>query len=904
MESSPDLVDWAQCELCKKWRRLPLGMNPNTLPEEWVCTMNTWDKVYNSCNVPEEVVGVPHENLHLNILDQGPLYSDFQNRSLKGRKKNMNIFPSNTLVQVSSSKPIANPSLSHNQDIVRDFNSSVMPENLLNRDLIESLSNWSQELKHLEDSSSSDRLEKNFPSCWPSEYKNLEDIPLFRNKSFEGFEKSKSKNNNFSGNCEILSNMKISQGFPICIFKNNIISPNNHPLQGRSIITGSDVPIIFKVIGRSISGIFPVISKTQSIKHSNNYINNSISSSNHQKAQGVMSSINTNSLEFIPASRSDWDSPFVDLSSSLFTSKGIDFNWKMYREGWNKCIHSYSKLFPRESCPQVVPSYINEKYLDIKNTNPKVLLDEVGEQINVDILDLLPVLSWLESPSKIDHPIHSKISQSNLSIQSNRMSKKHSNGKNITRSRTRQLDVCQSESVSLLRRSSRSTSKTQAFEKNSSIDYTPCNTDKTCLDVEFHNSLQPMDKFSSDEINSPKGKLEDKLADQIVKDDSITFTSEKIRTDVENTTFNILNSTVSDNMNQNNPSETDQVERSGSIEVEEQNLNILVDEEPSEEKGVIGCHESSIKDQDSSRDDTFLFTSAGIKSDERIEEDEFILPKLGSHKRKNKLFGDSESDCDPSSVDDINELEEKNRANKKRLRKKSLITLEVDSSCNIDNTDLDNSKFKSKSDKSLQISIPKIEQDWVENNSIPDLASRTEEKNSLYIIPRKKSLEKTEACLPTSKSDPWIPKSDSVTNRRDNYPDDYSIHTQKRNFIWQADQKRSRLSDQRRSVQCPSSNHRNHFHQGKHRALTSYEPHKHYPRHRGHSEYTNHHTTNFFNNSHYYSQNSSPSNQLMLPTLADESSYEYSNFKGYLNSKYSSSSSSAASTLSRHHRGR
>jgi hypothetical protein len=36
---------WVQCERpnCKKWRRLPAGMDPNQLPEKWYCQMNSWE---------------------------------------------------------------------------------------------------------------------------------------------------------------------------------------------------------------------------------------------------------------------------------------------------------------------------------------------------------------------------------------------------------------------------------------------------------------------------------------------------------------------------------------------------------------------------------------------------------------------------------------------------------------------------------------------------------------------------------------------------------------------------------------------------------------------------------------------------------------------------------------------
>ncbi|GIX61731.1 CW-type Zinc Finger protein [Babesia caballi] len=46
--------NWAQCENCKKWRRLPPTVDTEKLPDLWVCSLNVWDPGHNSCDVPEE----------------------------------------------------------------------------------------------------------------------------------------------------------------------------------------------------------------------------------------------------------------------------------------------------------------------------------------------------------------------------------------------------------------------------------------------------------------------------------------------------------------------------------------------------------------------------------------------------------------------------------------------------------------------------------------------------------------------------------------------------------------------------------------------------------------------------------------------------------------------------------
>jgi len=47
-----------QCERaeCRKWRRLPLDVDPESLPDLWVCSMNTWDPRFASCAAEEEDV--------------------------------------------------------------------------------------------------------------------------------------------------------------------------------------------------------------------------------------------------------------------------------------------------------------------------------------------------------------------------------------------------------------------------------------------------------------------------------------------------------------------------------------------------------------------------------------------------------------------------------------------------------------------------------------------------------------------------------------------------------------------------------------------------------------------------------------------------------------------------------
>ena len=45
--------NWAQCDLCGKWRMLPPHVEVEDLPDKWFCHMNVHDKPRSSCNAVE-----------------------------------------------------------------------------------------------------------------------------------------------------------------------------------------------------------------------------------------------------------------------------------------------------------------------------------------------------------------------------------------------------------------------------------------------------------------------------------------------------------------------------------------------------------------------------------------------------------------------------------------------------------------------------------------------------------------------------------------------------------------------------------------------------------------------------------------------------------------------------------
>ncbi|ETW09984.1 hypothetical protein, variant [Aphanomyces invadans] len=48
------VLEWAQCEKCNKWRKLPAHVKSANLPDKWYCSLNHWNPAVASCSVPEE----------------------------------------------------------------------------------------------------------------------------------------------------------------------------------------------------------------------------------------------------------------------------------------------------------------------------------------------------------------------------------------------------------------------------------------------------------------------------------------------------------------------------------------------------------------------------------------------------------------------------------------------------------------------------------------------------------------------------------------------------------------------------------------------------------------------------------------------------------------------------------
>jgi hypothetical protein len=56
---------WVQCNTCDKWRSLPSTVDPDKLPDIWVCQLNHYDPKRRNCDAPEESYKLPEEEQHV-----------------------------------------------------------------------------------------------------------------------------------------------------------------------------------------------------------------------------------------------------------------------------------------------------------------------------------------------------------------------------------------------------------------------------------------------------------------------------------------------------------------------------------------------------------------------------------------------------------------------------------------------------------------------------------------------------------------------------------------------------------------------------------------------------------------------------------------------------------------------
>ena len=89
-EKAASLCFWIQCGTCEKWRKTAPGLKEEDLPDEFTCSMNTWDSARNSCDAEEEPQPEDDEEeaeLLAEFVDAGEAFraAEVQATSARGR---------------------------------------------------------------------------------------------------------------------------------------------------------------------------------------------------------------------------------------------------------------------------------------------------------------------------------------------------------------------------------------------------------------------------------------------------------------------------------------------------------------------------------------------------------------------------------------------------------------------------------------------------------------------------------------------------------------------------------------------------------------------------------------------------------------------------------------------------
>ncbi|KVH91484.1 uncharacterized protein LOC112528978 [Cynara cardunculus var. scolymus] len=62
--------NWVGCDRCEKWRLLPIGIEPENLPDKWLCSMSTWLPGRNHCDISEDETTKAVQEMNLHLISQ------------------------------------------------------------------------------------------------------------------------------------------------------------------------------------------------------------------------------------------------------------------------------------------------------------------------------------------------------------------------------------------------------------------------------------------------------------------------------------------------------------------------------------------------------------------------------------------------------------------------------------------------------------------------------------------------------------------------------------------------------------------------------------------------------------------------------------------------------------------
>ncbi|KAL8195772.1 hypothetical protein R6Q57_025525 [Mikania cordata] len=62
--------NWVGCDRCEKWRLLPIGIEPDNLPDKWLCSMSSWLPGSNHCDISEDETTRMVQEMNLQLISQ------------------------------------------------------------------------------------------------------------------------------------------------------------------------------------------------------------------------------------------------------------------------------------------------------------------------------------------------------------------------------------------------------------------------------------------------------------------------------------------------------------------------------------------------------------------------------------------------------------------------------------------------------------------------------------------------------------------------------------------------------------------------------------------------------------------------------------------------------------------
>ncbi|KAH8740029.1 hypothetical protein FG386_000856 [Cryptosporidium ryanae] len=883
---SSELVDWAQCELCKKWRKLPPGLNPSTLPDEWVCSMNTWDPFFSSCSASEEIVLNPIDSINSNTSDNLKSFLDNQVRTVKGRKRNVNSLYTNNLAGLQENS-VKIHNLVVKDDHLKNIQNNLYLGNFFSKRIFSELKDWGDGIKNLQPSKEGHfefiyRENENLPSCWPHNYRDIDDVHLFRNKTFEQFEKNKIKvNQNWAKTQDSASILSILQNYPVCIFRTKTPNLRDHPLFGRTIISGSEISVAYERVCYSSVKILPALTNGQMFKNSGNvnssiyYCNNIYSAQKNQNS--ASSSSSSVSIEFIPAIKSDWNLSYLDLSNSLFAEDN-SLGGNNQIDSWKSCSSSYNKLYSFDYKYEETPFYLSTCFRE-SYQNRESELATIDDRNNVDILDLLPLFSWIENYSKGIDDLYLKLVQQNLSYtHTSKDSKKQSTSKNITRNKTKNQDTDNLYAQIKIRRSSRTAQKAQSNEQIS--------FDTKDISSDEKNNVKELQEADNSFVTAIT--INSDCSPEVVENVSEDIVGSHEVTDNEKTNIrSILNTVLGDSLNlqlvsDNNDLKNNSEEKEADFDNNSSNCSMLLAQEDLENKDNTPCSEK-IPD--------ISFECVGDYERVDLKIGVNLCPEnTSSENIEDKLIGTDKNTCNNDRNYDISEGISLYRSetfddDDNILIKSSMRRKLKKRSRTFDNCILMVSKKSTTDDLKVKIDGEQnkekktIEESNNDNYEEQQNSSSNQNISNIQVIPKKKTTEVIDRISAgSSRGDPWIPISDN-NNKFEAGPVEELFQNQyhkAKNLTWKGEQRRQKSLEQKRSYYCSG---RASYSQHKYHTPSKYDAYEvnQYMYRNNANEMWNHNSNT---KKHYFNSNINTSIQ---NSSKNEDSYNYRN---YYYSKY------------------